>query len=75
MGINEQSLKHSGFITPVQSKVIKLGCSSGVIIPIQVLKHLGFKIGDYVNVILQPREPNDEDLAKERKKQRKRKKV
>jgi len=71
LGINERSLKHSGLINPVQSRVIKLGCSTAVIIPVQILKHLGFKVGDYVNVIVQPREPSDEELAKERKKSKK----
>jgi Na+/melibiose symporter-like transporter len=74
LGISEQNLRHSGIISPIKSRVIKLGSSSGVIIPIQVLKHLGFKIGEYVNVILQPREPSEDELTKERKKQ-KRKKV
>jgi hypothetical protein len=73
LGINERTLSRSGFIVPIHSRIIKLGSSSGVIIPIQLLKHLGFKIGDYVNVIIQPREPSDEDLAKERGKRKKKK--
>ena len=55
---------------PVKSRVITVGNSDGVLIPNHILDHYGFKVGDFVNVILQHREPTDEELERiERRKE------
>jgi predicted DNA-binding antitoxin AbrB/MazE fold protein len=56
------------FVIPVKSRITKIGSSCGVIVPTKVLEHLGFKEGEYVDVILQHREPTDGELTKYRSK-------
>ena len=43
------------FITPIKAKITRVGTSTGIIIPKQVLEYLGFKIGDKVYVYLERR--------------------
>jgi hypothetical protein len=70
IGMSEQDLNSLGskFVVPIRSRITKIGSSSGVIIPTKVLEHLGFQLGDYIDVILQRREPTDEELKKDRNK-------
>ena len=66
MSEKDMSIVGNKFVIPVKSRVTKIGSSCGVLIPTKVLEHLGFKEGDCVDVILQHREPTDEEINKYR---------
>lgn len=42
------------FVPPVRCKIRKIGTSSGVLIPADVLKTFGLKPGDELDIILMP---------------------
>jgi hypothetical protein len=68
MSEKDLSVVGNKFVIPVKSRITKIGSSCGVIVPTKVLEHLGFKEGDFVDVILQHREPTDEEYNKYRSK-------
>jgi len=74
IGLSDEDLSELGskFVIPIKSRIIKVGSSSAVTIPNKVLEHLDFTLGDYVGVILLPRDPTDEELKRDKKKKGKR---
>jgi predicted DNA-binding antitoxin AbrB/MazE fold protein len=71
MSEKDLSIVGNKFVIPVKSRITKIGSSCGVIVPTKVLEHLGFKEGDTVDVILQHRNPSDEEISKYRSKHEK----
>jgi len=74
--LSEKELSRAGsnFIIPISSKIRVVGHSLGVLMSKKVLEHNGFKVGQYVDVILQHRKPTRDELEAERKWKRQRNK-
>jgi hypothetical protein len=51
-------------LLPIKSRIVRVGSSGSVLIQKSLLDHYGFKVGDFVSVILQHREPTDEEVER-----------
>lgn len=71
LGDGEPATMPDRVIFPVKTRVIKIGSSGGVLVSLRILKQLGFSVGDYVNVIMHPRMPTEEESEKENRKHQK----
>ena len=69
ISLSERELSEAGskFIVPMKSKIRMIGTSGGILLSRKILEHNGFKVGEYVDVILQHRDPTKEELLAERK--------
>lgn len=58
-------------LLPIKARIIKHGNSAAIVIPASIAKSLNFKIGDYVVITAQVRNPDPDELERERRKKRK----
>jgi hypothetical protein len=57
-------------VLPIKSRIVRVGSSGSVLIQKNLLDHYGFKVGDFVSVILQHREPTEEEVKRIEKREK-----